>query len=403
MVSTDTVNKPQERRYRLVTSLRVGPSDGTLFGGVRKHRTIAAGKTVELCNIQGPGRIVRLWLTVPLLGRRHVLTDLVVRMYWDGERAPSVELPLGDLFGASFGRPRRLVSDKLVIEGGAYLCRFEMPFNTAARIEIANDSKRPVRYLFYQVGYYEEPERSQPEATFHAQYRREFLGRDEPPFTILRATGRGWLAGVTLDMQNHDWWLRPPFQHMFLPLGFGLGLLEGWETIVVDGQEADSLVGTGAEDYFSGGFYFKGAPFCTPTHGCGHRSFFTGRVSAYRFHVDDPVGFTDTIEVSLDHGWKNCMAGSYRSTAFWYQLEPHHPFPALPQARARRPTRPLANPTQWAICMLILAALITGGALLLWRSMQPSGCQRQSHLVTSAHGHRLHDRQTMRAERTAWG
>ncbi len=360
------LSDPLQQRYRLVTSLRVGSPDGTVFGGVRKHRKIAAGATLELCRLSGSGRIVRLWLTLPLLGQRRALTDLVVRMYWDDEPEPSVAVPLGDLFGASFGRPRRLVSDKLVIEGGAYLCRFEMPFNSAARIELTNESTRPVRFLFFQVGYYEEPERSAPEATFHAQYRRERLSRNDPSFTVLKASGRGWLAGITMDLQNRDWWLRPPFRQMFLPRGAGLGLLEGWETIVVDGQEADSLVGTGAEDYFSGGFYFQGAPFCTPTHGCSHRSFFSGRVSAYRFHVDDPIPFAESIEVKLDHGWKNCMAGSYRSTAFWYQLEPHDPSSPLPDIAARRPSLPIANPIQWAVCVTLLMAIITASAYLLW-------------------------------------
>lgn len=355
-----------ERRYRLATSLHEGAPDGSAFDGVKKQIEIGPGSTAELCRIDGAGRIVRFWLTVPLIGRRNALTDVVVRMYWDDEEAPSVEVPIGDLFGASFGTPRRLVAERLVVDGGAYLSRFEMPFNTGARIELVNDSTQPVRDLFYQVGYYEEPQRKTPEATFHAQSRRQRFDRDEPSLVVLDVAGRGWFAGLTLDIQNHDWWLRPPFRQIALPRGFGLGLLEGWETMVIDGASEDAVVGTGAEDYFSGGFYFKGAPYCTPTHGCTYRSFLHGRVSAYRFHVDDPVPFNQSFEMRLDHGLKNSMSGSYRATAYWYQFEPHKRLPELPGADVRRPAAALINPIQWLLSATAAAVALGAVGYLLW-------------------------------------
>ncbi|MBW1878720.1 MAG: DUF2961 domain-containing protein [Deltaproteobacteria bacterium] len=333
----------------------------------RKALVIEAGQTQTLCRLTGAGSITRFWMTLPLTGQGPVLKDAVLRVYWDGESDPSIETPLGDFFGASFGRPRRLVSAHLVITGGAYLCRFEMPFNTGARIEVENQGSRPLRHLFFQVGYLEEPARTTPVPTLHAQYRREDPTTSGRSFAVLEARGEGWLAGLKMDLQCREWWLRPPLADLFLPRGFGLGILEGWETMVVDGDGANALCGTGTEDYFSGGFYFLGRPFCTPTHGCTHLGLLTGRVSAYRLHLDDPIHFEQSLDIGLDHGLENSMAGDFTSVAYWYQQEPHHPFPALPPAAERRPGMPWKNIAQWALLGGSIIAPMAGlVAVVVW-------------------------------------
>jgi hypothetical protein len=248
-----------------------------------------------------------------------------------------------------------------VIAGGGYLCRFEMPFNDGAVIEIENQSPSPLRNLFFQIGSYEETARAEREPTLHARFRRENPTTPDRPVQVARAAGRGWFVGLKVDAQNRSWWLKPPLKEIALPRGLGLGLLEGWETVTVDG--GPPISGTGAEDYFSGGFYFRGGPFSTPTHGCTARSFLTGRVAAYRFHVDDPIAFEKSFEMTLDHGLENGMEGDYSVVAYWYQHEPHEPFPALPASELRRTHVPWANPLQWLLCLSlagVLAGLIVG-------------------------------------------
>lgn len=291
------------------------------------------------------------------MGQSEVLKSLVLRMFWDQEPEPSVEVPLGDFFGASFGRPRKLMSRFFTIAGGAYLCKLVMPFNDGARIQLRNDGVAPIKRFFYQLGYFEDPERATPEPTLHAQFRRTVPGIGAEAVEIVHAVGSGRFVGLALDVENRSWWLKPPLSHIALPRGFGLGLLEGWETIVVDGDENAALVGTGAEDYFSSGFYFKGAPFCTPTHGCTFRSYFWGRVSAYRCHDRDAIPFDESFTFLLDHGLRNQMTGTYDSTALWYQLEPHVPFPPLPRLADRRVRIALTNPAQWLLAIAFLGAI----------------------------------------------
>jgi hypothetical protein len=154
---------------------------------------------------------------------------------------------------------------------------------------------------------------------------------------------------------------------MLFPRGLGLGMLEGPETIAIDGESAPSIVGTGTEDFFQGGWYFKGGSFDTPNHGVTVRSFLTGRVSAYRFLLHDPIPFEKSIAVRFDHGVANDMKTDYASVAYWYQQEPHAPFPALPPRRERHPTPTLTNLLQPLLAAGIVGAILVGAALLVWR------------------------------------
>ncbi len=365
----ETTPQPPLGRYALVTSLgAMRHLDLDDLGSAEmadKHLTVEPGETRRLCDLEGPGRIVRIWFTTPIFGRRNILRNVVCRMYWDGEATPSVECPLGDLFGAAFGLPYPIVSERLVIAGGGYLCRFEMPFNERAIVEIENQSSAPFRHFFFQIGFYREPERRQDLQTFHAQWRRECPTVRGRPHRVLEARGKGRFVGLKLDVQNRAWWLRPPLGAMVIPRGFGLGLLEGWESIRVDAEIEPSVVGTGGEDYFSGGFYFAGGPFHTPTHGASVRSYLTGRASAYRFHIDDPIPFEQSIEISIDHGFRNTMDGDYASVAFWYQQEPHADFPALPLGPLRRVVPPFLNVLQHALLASVGVAALGVAALLV--------------------------------------
>jgi hypothetical protein len=62
----------------------------------------------------------------------------------------------------------------------------------------------------------------------------------------------------------------------------------------------------------------------------------------YRFHIPDPVLFNGSLRVTLqqiganEHGLFE-RQDDVASVAYWYQSEPHQPFPVLPAASARAP------------------------------------------------------------------
>jgi hypothetical protein len=172
--------------------------------------------------------------------------------------------------------------------------------------------------------------------------------------------------GCHLNMQNREWWLRGPVRDIKFPRGFGLGMMEGWESIYRDGEMEASVRGTGTEDYFGGAWYFlsKGGRFSAPDHGCIVRDVLRGRIAAYRFDLSAPVSFSRSLRVEMAHGFYNDLACDYSSTAYWYQAEPHRPFSALLPVPRRKPQSATLNLAQSA---LLLAPPVAGMLVLLWR------------------------------------
>jgi D-arabinan exo alpha-(1,3)/(1,5)-arabinofuranosidase (non-reducing end) len=79
-------------------SKRVSSYDVT-GGNADNVSKIAPGTRRDLFDVKGAGIITHIWVTIapppPALSRH----DVILRMYWDGETAPSVEAPIGDFFG----------------------------------------------------------------------------------------------------------------------------------------------------------------------------------------------------------------------------------------------------------------------------------------------------------------
>ena len=82
-----------------VTSHRSSSYDRS--GGNNDAIRIRAGETATLADISGAGSIRHIWITINSPSPFH-LRELVLRMYWDGNPEPSVEVPIGDFFGTGF-------------------------------------------------------------------------------------------------------------------------------------------------------------------------------------------------------------------------------------------------------------------------------------------------------------
>ena len=114
---------------------------------------------------------------------------------------------------------------------------------------------------------------------------------------------------------------------------------EGDDMIFIDDEEwPPSLHGTGTEDYFNTA-YCPAVKYDSPYHGLtlpGGPNW-SGKSSYYRFHIEDPIHFRKNIRVTIEHGHNNNRHDDISSTAYWYQLEPHKPFPPLPPVPERLP------------------------------------------------------------------
>lgn len=289
---------------------------------------IEPGQTVTIGDLKGPGKIVHMWFTVASV-QMSFPRLLVMRIYWDGERDPSVETPLGDFFLSGHGMEVEVNSlpVRVTSEGRARNCYWPMPFHKSARITITNDGKQPVRSLYYQVDWQKLNSLPVSVPHFHARYKQEYPAK-AGNYVILDAKGRGHFVGTIMSVHaNSNGW-------------FG----EGDDFFLVDGEEEPSLRGTGTEDYVGDAWGFR--RFDGPWYGVPIREgSTTGDLTTYyRFHVPDPVPFTKSLRVEIEHRGPVApperreygeRADDYASAALWYQSEPHQPFGAIPPASAR--------------------------------------------------------------------
>ena len=113
----------------------------------------------------------------------------------------------------------------------------------------------------------------------------------------------------------------------------------------IDGEPwPPSLHGTGTEDYFNMSWSPK-AKFSHPYYGAARVNDdfgWLGRTHVYRFHIADPVYFDRSLRFSIEHGHENNLTLDLASVAYWYQSEPHKPFPPFP-SRAERAPKPFID------------------------------------------------------------
>lgn len=292
-------------------------------------RPIEPGKTLTLADIQGAGTVAHIWVTIAS-PEPQFLRKLVFRMYWDGEKTPSVECPVGDFFGVGFGEYVPHSSLLMGMTSGGYYCYFPMPFAKGARIEVANEGTKRCDAFYYHIDYQSVDKLPSDVGYFHAQFRRENPTTPNKDYTILEATGRGHFIGTVLSMQG----IGAP----------GLGFLEGNESVRVDGESKPSWVGTGTEDYFISGWYFNRGTFSAPYHALTIKDDPGGKISAYRLHVLDAIPFEKSIKVSIEHGHANTANSDYSSVAYWYQTEPHADNYKMPSVEKRLVAGPEVTP-----------------------------------------------------------
>ena len=333
------------RRLRASSFDRTGGNDDRIF--------IQPGDSAVIADLQGPGCITHIWMTLMNDGfkeEKESLRKVLLRFFWDGEQDPSVEAPIGDFFGMGHAMSRNFVSAPLQMspqDGKGLNCWFPMPFNNRALLTVKNECETTLILYFY-VDY--EQMQTLPEGMlrFHAQWRRELptggIEEDSLPtrqdwcfggsnttgdgnYVLLEAEGKGHYVGCNVNIHNlspSDQWNWPG---------------EGDDMIFIDGEAwPPSLHGTGTEDYVNMA-WCPTQEYSAPYHGLilGGKDNWKGKITYYRYHIQDPVMFEKSIRVTIEHGHNNHRSDDWSSTAYWYQTEPHKPFPAMLPVEKRLP------------------------------------------------------------------
>jgi hypothetical protein len=366
---------------------RISSYDKT--GGNKDWIDINPGEKVILGEVEGAGCITHMWCTY-LCFSKYCLRNAIIRMYWDGEseQIPSVEIPLGDFFGMGHAQKKNFVSVPLQMsprKGKGFNCWWPMPFLKSFRITLENENDKSFR-LYYYIDYdlYTDGFENEEEyGRFHVIWHREnppnikirnpetgkkytklrpikfmFGGRNTQPLTynykILEAKGKGHYVGCHLDIDNKTfmpWFLNWPG--------------EGDDMIFIDDdidKGTPTLYGTGTEDYVNQAFSQK-EKYSAPYHGTikpGGINWW-GKITYYRYHIEDPIYFNKKIIVSIEHGHDNHRKDDWSSTAYWYQKEPHdhNLFPKLLDKNRRKPTSiHFAHIIRKTLCIFLLVFLI---------------------------------------------
>ncbi len=293
------------------------------------------GETTVLADLAGPGVVTHMWVTIAdnEYGWPRLLR---LRVYYDGSATPSVDAPVGDFFAVGHGFEAKVKSLMVVdsSDGRARNSYWPMPFQKSCRVTITNEGRRRVANLYYHVDWEKLPSLPAHTPYFHARYRQALPApADGKPYEFLKVTGRGHYVGTVMSVvQAEAGW-------------FG----EGDDHFYVDGEKYPSIEGTGSEDYFNDawGLHVNDAPYygVTVAEGTGLGS----RMTAYRWHLPDPVPFQKSLMVEIEHkGWTFNADGSVKSgfgdrvdlmssVAYWYQDGIALDQPPVPYGPARLP------------------------------------------------------------------
>jgi hypothetical protein len=203
---------------------------------VNPYIRIKPGETFTLADIEGPGAIQHIWMTPAGKWRYSIL-----RIYWDDETDPSVEVPVGDFFGMGWGTYAKLTSLAVCVNpGSAFNCYWSMPFRKKCRITMENVGDADQMTLYYQIDY-TLTDVPADAGYFHAQFRRQNPDVTSDYTIVDGIKGKGQYVGVYLavGVHNNGWWG------------------EGEIKFFIDGDtKFPTICGTGTEDYFCGSYDF---------------------------------------------------------------------------------------------------------------------------------------------------
>lgn len=337
--------------YKKKKGIRKRESSYDRSGGNDDRIYIKSGESKVIFDVHTSGLIEHIWMTQMNYGdimEKYAFRKVILKIYFEDSEYPSVNVPLGDFFGMGHGESKNFISAPLQMspqDGRGLNCYFPMPFKKACKIEIVNECYLTLM-LYYYIDYEEvthEDDICYFGAIWHRENptkgkdyhdfptRKDFLfegknvtGKDN--YVLLDIKGSGHYVGCNLNIHNlsdcPDWdWIG-----------------EGDDFIFIDGEETPSIHGTGTEDYFNTA-WCPDQEYNAPYHGIikGGKPNWKGKITYYRYHILDPITFTKSIKVTIEHGHDNHRCDDWSSTSYFYTSEPYQITWELPSKDLRLP------------------------------------------------------------------
>lgn len=312
--------------FDVLDTLRsAGASDPKPAAGSAVHINrvidLPAGARQAIAESTGSASISALRLQLPEPAAQQ-LTGLRLQIEFDGRT--TVDSPLGEFFGAGLGANavRSLMfATRAEPDGSVVLSDWwPMPFAQSARVTLVNAGAGPVTGIDGDVAITPDAQWAPALTSGRAGYftARSHAGPTTPgqDWVFAEEQGHGKFVGVSQTI--HGYRLKTAFS------ADAPYFLEGAERVYTDGAASPQWYGTGTEDFYEGGWYFKnGTHFTDPLNGQPDQRTATGGcadycASVYRIMLADAVGYHSAIRFGIEHGKRNMVQPDYSSTAFLY-------------------------------------------------------------------------------------
>lgn len=266
--------------------------------------TIGTKATADLVSITGAGTMVALRLRARPW---HVAIDrlLVLRAWWDGEKRPSIEVPVGGLFASQNGfRQARVLPVGGGDKDGWYWCYLPMPFASGAKLTLENLSGHVIPNLDYEITV-RPGMPANGAGRFCARWTREMLAQDGT-FELLNATGAGKLIGFNLFISGY-------------PVPSQFGARKSRMLLLRDGETEPSIADAALMTYFYGGWY-GGPNWDNPLSAIPVMEFATGGVySEYHYFLNDAPDWSKSARLVLDASKDTTPGKDYTAVVCWYR------------------------------------------------------------------------------------
>lgn len=296
-----------------------------------KTKPVKRGQRTTVAEFEGTGFIAKLWVTFPGWFWQHwapewpisqtILKTLIIQIYFDGAEEPQVAAPVGDFFGIGLCEVASFTSLYFGMSSGGFYCSWPMPFRKSVRIEFENLDETVDTEVFCNAMVQLVEALDDDTPIFHAHFNTAHNSGPEP-VEIANVEGRGKFVGCTLSCQGET-------------LNY-LSFLEAPEYVYIDSDwETPRIVGTGLEDYFLGGWYFREGTFAGPHHGVPVKDALKASVAMYRVHDQDAIYFKERLKFNFENPWspERLLPFRFSSVAFLY-LNESTPAPKIPSREA---------------------------------------------------------------------
>ena len=175
-----------------------GKSNATAKG--HAFEDLKAGETKTLLDVPSAGIVQRIWMTISDRSP-YMMRSLRLRMYWDGNAKPAVDVPFGDFFVAPAGLKTFQSALFSSPEGRSFECFIPMPFRKGARITLTNEAGKDLELLFFDIDFVTRAAPAPEDLYFHACWTRTNgapVGEDA--VLLPKVAGKGRFLGVSVGI-----------------------------------------------------------------------------------------------------------------------------------------------------------------------------------------------------------